>query len=174
MGDQHILPDWKVYDLADIDNDSVWYDGYDFPDTNFAGIDVKAVKSRDIGQVLGDKYKQNVEAGIEHTSVHQELTPLLKDYCLSDVTDLIDLYTALGGHRLDDTTAGLPPTSPGCIVALQRILIGGHRSHIGRINAVGRVKPSAARGLLDEVVKDLLTDVFEVGKEAIDRGRSNP
>jgi hypothetical protein len=46
---------------------------------------------------------QNVEAGIEHTSVHRELTRLLKDYCLSDVADLINLYTALGGPNLDDT-----------------------------------------------------------------------
>jgi hypothetical protein len=29
--DQHILPDWKAYDLAGIDNDSVWYDDYEFP-----------------------------------------------------------------------------------------------------------------------------------------------
>ena len=101
--DQHILPDWKVYDLAGIDNNSVWYDDYDFPDTYLSGIDAKAVQGKHIGQVFGDKYVQNVGAGIEHTSVHQELTQLLKDYCLSDVTDLIDLYTALGGPRLDDT-----------------------------------------------------------------------
>jgi len=101
--DQHILPDWKVYDLAGIDNDSIWYDDYDFPDTYLSGIDGKAVQGKHIGQILGDKYVKNVEAGIEHTSVHRELTQLLTDYCLSDVADLIDLYTALGGSDLDDT-----------------------------------------------------------------------
>jgi hypothetical protein len=101
--DQHILPDWKVYDLTGIDNDSVWYDDYDFPDTYLAEIDEKAVQGKHIGQVLGDKYVQNVEAGIEHTSVHRKLTKLLTDYCLSDVADLIDLYTSLGGSDLDDT-----------------------------------------------------------------------
>ncbi len=100
---QHILPDWKAYDLAGIDNDSVWYDNYDFPDTYLSEIDGNAVQGKHIGQVLGDKYVQNVEAGIEHTSVHQELTRLLTDYCLSDVADLIELYTALGGPTLDDT-----------------------------------------------------------------------
>jgi hypothetical protein len=101
--DQHILPDWKVYDLTGIDNHSVWYDDYDFPDTYLSGIDGKAVQGKHIGQVLGDKYVQNVEAGIEHTSVHRELTQLLTDYCLSDVSDLIDLYTALCGSDLDNT-----------------------------------------------------------------------
>lgn len=47
--DQHILPDWKVYDLAGIDNDSVWYDDYDFPDTYLSGIDAKAVQGKHIG-----------------------------------------------------------------------------------------------------------------------------
>ena len=101
--DQHILPDWKVYDLAGIDNNSVWYDDYDFPDNYLSGIDGKAVQGKHIGQVLGDKYVQNVEADIQHTSVHRELTQLLKDYCISDVADLINLYTALGGLSLDDT-----------------------------------------------------------------------
>ncbi|WP_221621683.1 hypothetical protein [Halocatena pleomorpha] len=68
-----------------------------------AVIDGKAVQGKHIGEVLGDKYVQNVEAGIGHTSVHRELTQLLEDYCSSDVTDLINLCTALGGLRLDDT-----------------------------------------------------------------------
>jgi hypothetical protein len=101
--DQHILPDWKAYDLSGIDNDSVWYDDYDFPDNYLSGIDGKAVQGKHIGRVLGDKYVQNVETGIEHTSVHRELTQLLKDYCISDVADLINLYTALGGPSLDDS-----------------------------------------------------------------------
>ena len=101
--DQYILPDWKVYDLTGIENDSIWYDDYDFPDTYLSEIDGKAVQGKHIGQTLGEKYVQNVDAGIEHTGVHRELTQLLNDYCLSDVADLINLYTALGGSRLDDT-----------------------------------------------------------------------
>jgi hypothetical protein len=101
--DQHILPDWKVYDLASINNDSIWYDDYDLPETYLSDIDGKAVQGKHIGQVLGAKYVQNVEAEIKHTSVHRELSQLLEDYCRSDVADLIELYTALGGSDLDDT-----------------------------------------------------------------------
>ncbi len=101
--DQQILPDWKAYDLADIDNDSIWYDDYDFPDTYLSEIDGPAVQGKHIGQVIGERYVDNVDAGIEATSVHRELTRLLEDYCRSDVADLIDLYTTLGGPELDDT-----------------------------------------------------------------------
>lgn len=101
--DQHILPDWKAYDLAGVDNDSVWYDDYDLPDGYLSEIDGAGVQGSHIGRVLGEQYINNVEAGIESTSVHRELTQLLTDYCKSDVADLIDLYTALGGSRLDDT-----------------------------------------------------------------------
>lgn len=52
--------------------------------------------------MLGEKYVDNVTAGIEDTSVHRELTQLLEDYCQSDVADLIELYTALGGPTLDE------------------------------------------------------------------------
>jgi DNA polymerase elongation subunit (family B) len=100
--DQHILPDWKVYELAGIDNNSVWYDDYDFPDNYLSEIDESGVQGKHIGQVLGEKYVDNVTAGIEDTSVHRELTQLLKDYCKSDVADLIELYTALGGPTLDE------------------------------------------------------------------------
>jgi hypothetical protein len=51
----------------------------------------------------------NVDAGIEATSVHQELTRLLEEYCMSDVADLIQLYNALGGPALDDTYRRPPP-----------------------------------------------------------------
>ena len=101
--DQHILPDWKAYDLAGIDNDSVWYDDYDFPDTYLSGVDGKAVQGKHIRQVIGAKYVNNVDAEIEWVSVHRELTRLLEDYCRSDVANLIDLYTTLGGPELDDT-----------------------------------------------------------------------
>ena len=101
--DQHILPDWKAYDLAGIDNDSVWYDDYEFPDTYLDEIDGKAMQGRHIGRVIGERYVDNVTAGIEATSVHGELTRLLEDYCRSDVADLVALYTTLGGPDLDDT-----------------------------------------------------------------------
>ncbi|QSG02890.1 hypothetical protein [Natranaeroarchaeum sulfidigenes] len=100
--DQHILPDWKAYKLAAIDNDGVWYDDYEFPDTYLSEIDGSAVQGKHIGQVLGERYVDNVEAGIEETSVHRELTRLLEDYCTSDVADLIELYTTLGGPAIDD------------------------------------------------------------------------
>lgn len=48
--DQHILPDWKAYNLAEIDNDGVWYDDYDFPDTYLSEIDGSAVQGKHIGQ----------------------------------------------------------------------------------------------------------------------------
>ena len=99
--DQHILPDWKAYNLAGIDNDGVWYDNYEFPPTYFSGIDESGVQGKHIGQVLGERYVENVTAGIEETSVHRELTQLLEDYCRSDVADLIELYTTLGGPTLD-------------------------------------------------------------------------
>ncbi|WP_256288302.1 hypothetical protein [Halobellus inordinatus] len=101
--DQHILPDWKAYKITEINNDSVWYDDYDFPETYLSQIDGSAVQGKHIGQVLGERYVDNVEAGIESTSVHRELTQLLTDYCTSDVADLVDLYTTLGGPTLDET-----------------------------------------------------------------------
>jgi hypothetical protein len=101
--DQHILPDWKAYKLAEIDNDGVWYDDYELPDTYLSKIDGSAVQGKHIGQVLGERYINNVEAGIESTSVHREFTRLLEDYCTSDVADLIDLYTTIGGPAIDDT-----------------------------------------------------------------------
>ncbi|UPV73937.1 hypothetical protein M0R89_15530 [Halorussus limi] len=100
--DQHILPDWKAYEIAGIDNDSIWYDDYDFPGGYLSEIDGSAVQGKHIGKVLGEQYVENVEAGIEATSVHQEFTQLLEDYCTSDVADLIELYTVLGGPDLDD------------------------------------------------------------------------
>ena len=48
-------------------------------------------------------------------------------------------------------------------------MVGWHRSHVGRIDAIGQVEQAAAGGLLDEVVEDLVDDVFEVGEKAIDR-----
>ncbi len=108
--DQHILPDWKAYDLAGIDNDSVWYDDYEFPDTYLDEIDGNAMQGKHIGRVIGERYVDNVTAGIEATSVHRELTRLLEDYCRSDVADLVDLYTALGGADLDDTYRRPPNT----------------------------------------------------------------
>lgn len=101
--DQQILPDWKAYKLAEIDNEGVWYDDYEFPDAYLSDIDGSAVQGKYIGQVLGERFVENVEAGIEATSVHRELTRLLGDYCTSDVADLIELYTTIGGPAIDDT-----------------------------------------------------------------------
>lgn len=106
--DQHILPDWKAYKIAKIDNDSVWYDDYGFPDTYLSEIDESSVQGKHIGQVLGERYVDNVEAGVESTSVHKELRQLLEDYCTSDVADLIELYKTLGGPDLDDTYRRTP------------------------------------------------------------------
>ncbi len=101
--DQQILPDWKAYKLAEIDNDGVWYDDYEFPDTYLSEIDGSAVQGKHIGQVLGEQYIDNVEADIETTSVHRELTRLLEDYCTRDVADMIALYNKFGGPAIDDT-----------------------------------------------------------------------
>lgn len=100
--DQEIIPDWKAYDLAGIDNDSVWYDDYEFPERYLEDIDGPAVSGKHIGQVLGTKFVRNVEAGIQDTATHQELKRLFEDYCRSDVADLIELYIALGGPDIDD------------------------------------------------------------------------
>lgn len=100
--DQHVLPDWKAYDLAGIDDADVWYDDYRLPEGYLSGIDGPSVQGRHVGRVLGARYVENVVAGVEETSVHRELTRLLTDYCESDVADLVDLYVELGGPALDD------------------------------------------------------------------------
>jgi len=93
----------KAYNLAKIDNDSIWYNNYEFPATYLSEIDDSGVQGKHIGQVLGERYVNNVIASIEGTSVHRELTQLLEDYCRSDVANLIELYTTLGGPTLDET-----------------------------------------------------------------------
>jgi hypothetical protein len=50
-----------------------------------------------------EQWLPTIEAGIEAASVHTELTQLFIDYCLSDVTDFIDLDRSLCGSRLGDT-----------------------------------------------------------------------
>jgi hypothetical protein len=53
--DQHILPDWKAYNLAEIDKDSIWYDNCEFPPTYLSEIDESGVQGRtDGGQI--DRY----------------------------------------------------------------------------------------------------------------------
>jgi hypothetical protein len=54
---------------------------------------------------VGDsvRYVDTVAAGTETTSVHQELTRFLENYCTSDVAELIKLYTTLNGPDLDNT-----------------------------------------------------------------------
>jgi len=108
--DQHVLPDWKAYDLAGVDADGVWYEDYDFPDTYLDEVDGRSVQGRHVGRVIGERYVDNVAAGIEGTSVHRELRRLLEDYCESDVADLVALYVALGGPDLDDRYRRPPGT----------------------------------------------------------------
>lgn len=102
--DQHILPDWKAYQLAGIDNESTWYSDYEFNDAYFdgLGIDSKHVKGKHVGQVLGERYVDGVVNGLEETSTHQELEQLLSDYAESDVADLFELYDVLGGDSLQN------------------------------------------------------------------------
>jgi DNA polymerase elongation subunit (family B) len=102
--DQPILPDWLAYDLEDIDNDSIWYDDYDFNDDYWErlGIEDEFVRGSHVGQVLGEKYIDGVQAGLEGTKTHEELEQLLYDYSISDIVDLFALYDALGGEQLED------------------------------------------------------------------------
>jgi len=71
--------------------------------------------------------------------------------------------------RDDRTAVAVVVLFGGWIVAFRRVLVGGHRPHVGGIDGVGQVEQAAAGGLLDEAVEDLVDDVFEVGEEAIDR-----
>lgn len=102
--DQVVLPDWKAYDLEDIDNATVWYDDYEFDDGYLAGPDGDhgIVKGAHVGRELGERYVDGVAAGIEDTHTFRELKRLLVDYSVSDVADLYDLYESLGGETLDD------------------------------------------------------------------------
>ncbi|SFR59284.1 hypothetical protein SAMN04487947_2635 [Halogeometricum rufum] len=101
--EQVVLPDWKAYQLAGIDNPRVWYDDYDFDEgyREGLGINESFVKGEHVGRVLGERYVAGVVAGIEETRTHRELERLLYDYSVSDVTDLFDLYRELGGDELD-------------------------------------------------------------------------
>jgi hypothetical protein len=102
--DQVVLPDWKAYELEGIDNETVWYDDYDFDDGYLAGLDDDhgIVKGAHLGRELGERYVDGVVAGIEDTRTFRELKRLLVDYSDSDVADLFDLYESLGGETLDD------------------------------------------------------------------------
>lgn len=53
--DQHVLPDWKAYKLAEIDNEGVWYDDYELSDSYFSDIDGSAVQGKHIGKFLGER-----------------------------------------------------------------------------------------------------------------------
>lgn len=102
--DQEILPDWKAYQLAGIDNESTWYSDYEFNDAYFEGlgIDDEHVKGEHVGRVLGERYVDGVVNGLEGTSTHRELERLLRDYAESDVADLFELHDVLGGDALRD------------------------------------------------------------------------
>ncbi|MFB6120506.1 MAG: hypothetical protein ABEJ68_05250 [Halobacteriaceae archaeon] len=102
--DQVVLSDWKAYRLAGIENESVWYDDYDFHDDYVAelGVEDDHVKGELVGRVLGERYVDGVTAGLEATRTHRELERLLRDYAESDVADLFSLYDALGGVELSE------------------------------------------------------------------------
>lgn len=68
------------------------------------------MQGKHVGQIVVERYVDDVTAGIEATSVHTELTQMLEDDCTSDVADLVELYTAFGGADLDDTYRR-PPNS---------------------------------------------------------------
>jgi len=101
---QPILPDWVAYKLEDIDNDSIWYEDYDFNSDYWErlGIEDKFVQGRHVGQVLGEEYVDGVQVGLDGTHTHEELERLLYDYSISDIVDLFALYDALGGEQLED------------------------------------------------------------------------
>ncbi|WP_250137895.1 hypothetical protein [Halorientalis salina] len=99
---QPILPDWLAYKLENIDNDSIWYDDYDFDSGYRLEIEDKFVKGVHVGQILGEKYVEGVQAGLDDTRTHQELKRLLYDYSISDIADLFALYDSLGGEQLED------------------------------------------------------------------------
>ena len=99
---QEILPDWKAYQLAGINNERIWYGDYEFDEAYLEGLNLDSdhVKGSHIGTVLGEEYIKGLTHGLEETRTHQELEQLLIDYAKSDVSDLFDLYEALGGKTL--------------------------------------------------------------------------
>lgn len=102
--DQPILPLWKVCQLEDIDDEKTWYDDYEIPEAylDAAAIDQPFVRGAHVGEVLGERYVEGLEAGIEHTKTHQQLAQLLSDYAAGDVDVLFELYRNLGGEALVD------------------------------------------------------------------------
>lgn len=100
---QPVIPDFIAYKAEDIDNDSIWYEDYNFHPNYWdkLGIKDKFVKGEHIGQVLGGKYVEGVEVGLKGTKTQGELKRLLYDYSISDIVDLFELYDSLGGERLD-------------------------------------------------------------------------
>lgn len=100
---QTILPDWLAYKLEDIDNDSIWYNDYDFHKDYWErlGIEDRFVQGSHVGQVLGEKFVEGVAVGLEETKTHNELRRLLYDYSISDIVDLFTLYDSLGGEQLE-------------------------------------------------------------------------
>ena len=53
--------------------------------------------------------------------------------------------------------------------ALQRLSRSSMRHLVPRTDSVRKVEQTAVRGLLDDVVKDIINDVFEIGEKTIDR-----
>lgn len=101
--DQVILPLWKTCKLEGVNDESVWYDDYDFNEDYISslGIGDKFVKAQHVGQALGEQFVDGIVAGLEETITHRELRRLLYDYAVGDVEVLFGLYDSLGGEELD-------------------------------------------------------------------------
>lgn len=100
--DQVRLPLWKVCKFENVEDEKTWYGDYAFNNAYLpAEIDAKFVKGKHVGQVLGERYVNGVEAGLEGTATHESLRQLLYDYASGDVDVLFDLYDSFGGDRLD-------------------------------------------------------------------------
>jgi hypothetical protein len=92
---------WRACKEAGIDQPTVWYDDYDFPDgyLDHLGIDGSHVKGTHVGEALGAAYVDGVVAELDHTRTHTELTRLLVDYAAGDIEPLFSLHDVL--RRLD-------------------------------------------------------------------------
>lgn len=107
LDDQETLPLWKVCDLAGVDEEKVWYEDYGFHDGHFSeGFEYGFVRAVDVGRMLGERYVEGLEAGLEGTRTHGQLRELLYDYAVGDVDVLFELYDAFGGAELDAEYGG--------------------------------------------------------------------
>lgn len=107
LDDQDVLPLWKVCDLEGVDEEKVRYEEYGFHDGHFSEeFEYGFVRAVDVGRVLGERYVEGLEAGLEGTKTHGQLRELLYDYAVGDVDVLFELYDAFGGPALDAEYGG--------------------------------------------------------------------